>query len=86
MENHDEAEYTCRICGYIDDGPRWANGTPDNDICSACGSEFGLHDTLLQGVRELRGYRVGQGEPWSDPECKPEGWDLLRQLAKPPAE
>ncbi|WP_073766920.1 hypothetical protein [Streptomyces sp. CB02923] len=86
MDNIDDIESVCRVCGYDDGEPRWENGCPNNDICSACGAEAGLNDYILEGVRGLRGYWVGQGAPWTDPTRKPEGWDLLRQMASIPPE
>ncbi|MEF3118930.1 hypothetical protein [Streptomyces chrestomyceticus] len=82
----DEIETICRVCGYDDGEPRWVNGCANSDICSACASQSGLNDTMLSGVRELRGYWVGQGAPWSYPKDKPEGWDLLKQISNLPPE
>ncbi|MEV0281977.1 hypothetical protein AB0I22_37135 [Streptomyces sp. NPDC050610] len=86
MSMEDEIETLCRVCGYDDGEPRWVNGCAYSVICSACASQSGLNDNLLEGVRELRGYWVGQGAPWSCPEDKPEGWDLLKQISDLPPE
>ncbi|MEU7158463.1 hypothetical protein [Streptomyces chrestomyceticus] len=84
MENLDE-ECVCRICGFVD-GPFREDGCALNSICGCCGSESGIEDNLLEGVRSVRGYWVCRSSEWFRPSDKPEGWDLLTQLENIPPE
>jgi hypothetical protein len=83
-----EWETVCRVCGY-DDGvePFWEQGWPnENAICPCCGNEPSMGDVSLMGIRDYRGYWLGQGAPWSSPSSRPKDWDLLDQVTHIPAE
>ncbi|WP_073766919.1 hypothetical protein [Streptomyces sp. CB02923] len=81
MANNGEREDVCRVCGYSDGTVFREGGRPTSATCRCCGAQAGLQDTDLEQVWEVRGYWVGTGAEWLDPECRPEGWDLLRQVA-----
>ncbi|MFF8960301.1 hypothetical protein [Streptomyces sp. NPDC014894] len=85
-----DEEY-CRICGYGDGGLIWENGWPTAVICPCCGTESGIGDMGdpgtwegLRGIRDYRGYWVGNGARWHSPTLRPKEWDLLAQLADIP--
>ncbi|MCC3651173.1 hypothetical protein LIX60_06725 [Streptomyces sp. S07_1.15] len=91
-ETEDDEEI-CRICGYTEGDLLWEGGWPNYIICPCCGTESGIGDAGnpdswegLQGIRNSRGYWIGNGAQWSSPSLKPKSWDLLRQLAQLPPE
>ncbi|MEV6675187.1 hypothetical protein [Streptomyces sp. NPDC051162] len=81
MDNDVHTECACRICGYCDDSAFWRHGFFTSEICSCCGSQSGIEDITLESVRHVRGYWVGHGAQWFSPKCKPENWDLLKQMS-----
>jgi hypothetical protein len=68
--------YTCPVCGF--GGMLY----PPNDynICSCCGTEFGLDDVEITH-RELRREWLRNGAPWFSDELPPPfGWNPFVQL------
>lgn len=91
-EDAEDAEDFCRICGY-DEERFWEHGVPTSAICPCCGTESGIEDMGdpgdwegLRGIRNFRGYWVGNGAQWDTPTERPKDWDLLKQLANIPPE
>ncbi|MFF2021595.1 hypothetical protein ACFVW2_07260 [Streptomyces sp. NPDC058171] len=89
----DTDEEYCRICGYGDGGLIWEAGWPTAAICPCCGTESGIGDLGepgswegLRGIRDYRGYWVGNGAHWYSPYLRPKEWDLLAQLGSIPPE
>lgn len=83
-----EWETVCRVCGY-DDGVDafWEAGWPnEGNICDCCGNEPSVGDTSVMGLRNYRGYWLGQGAPWSSPNYRPKDWDILEQVKNIPSE
>lgn len=39
-----------------------------------------MGDVSVRGLREFRGYWLGQGAPWSSQRARPKDWDLLEQV------
>ena len=77
----------CRVCGLKQNEPPWTeNGGATWNICSACGSEFGLDDCYLFVVRQVRKEWIDNGSRWFRPEEKPENWSLEEQLKNIPPE
>ncbi|WP_267245258.1 hypothetical protein [Streptomyces sp. PR69] len=90
MTDDDDSEYFCRICGYGDGSAFWEDGWPTSVICDCCGTESGVGDMGepgswdgLSGIRNYRGYWVGNGAQWHSSR-KPKDWDLLEQLSHIP--
>ncbi|MER5888300.1 hypothetical protein ABT160_31150 [Streptomyces sp. NPDC001941] len=84
MDNDDETETACRICGYDDGEAVFKHGVPEYVICPCCYNESGIGDDNVTQVRQLRGYWVASGKLWHDPKFRPAGWDLLKQVANIP--
>ena len=84
----DETETVCRVCGF--DGENfWEGGWPNEAaICPCCGNEPDVGDSSVMGLRNYRGYWLGQGAPWSsqleERKHKRQGWDLLKQMENVP--
>jgi hypothetical protein len=66
-------EHTCPVCGYPDLFERpWSDGSPSDEICPCCGTQFGYDDALgadhidarQRIYRELRRAWVAAGSPW----------------------
>lgn len=73
----------CKVCGlfYPEFYPWGDNGeTPSHDICDCCGIEFGYEDNNAQSAKQARQKWLDGGANWSNPEKKPEKWDLQEQL------
>jgi len=88
----EDAEDFCRVCGYNEER-FWENGVPTSAICPCCGIESGIEDMGdlgtwkgLRGIRNFRGYWVGNGSGWSSPTLRPKDWDLFEQMANIPPE
>ncbi|MEU3354041.1 hypothetical protein [Streptomyces sp. NPDC037389] len=81
MENTDDFEDVCRICGYSDGESFREDGWPVGTICHCCGTEAGIGDNDLEQVREIREHWLRHGAQWWQPKSKPADWDLQRQLA-----
>lgn len=69
-------EKLCTVCGYeMEEGPR------DYNICSSCGTEFGLHD-VNSTVENLRYVWLSGGAKWYSAAIPPPTkWDPIQQLA-----
>lgn len=67
--------YMCPVCGYGMEDP------PENyNICSCCGTEFGLHDAN-SSLDTLRAEWLRSGATWwSQVDPVPEGWDPYVQV------
>ncbi|GAB2941506.1 hypothetical protein GCM10027028_48640 [Streptomyces sundarbansensis] len=81
-----DEESACRVCGHDDGDLFWEDGWPTALICVCCGNESDVSDTSLMGVRNYRGYWVGNGAAWHSPSFRPRDWHILEQLARIPAE
>ena len=71
------SENTCPVCGYeMREPPR------DYNICSSCGTEFGISD-VNSSVADLRDAWLESGPAWwSKTEAQPVGWDPVEQMAR----
>lgn len=72
----------CRVCGLTHDEPPWGEDglSPTFDICECCGVEFGYEDSnSTSGINYLLEW-VKSGAMWHDPQAKPHGWSLEKQL------
>ena len=76
--------YPCRVCGLDAEHPQY--DPPTFDYCFCCGAQFGYHDVKLKSVRKNRDHWLKNGAQWSEPEEKPEDWNLEEQLTNIPKE
>ncbi|EGQ8490607.1 MULTISPECIES: hypothetical protein [Vibrio] len=55
MSNNND-KMACRVCGLIQLDPPWGEDgkSPNYDICSCCGVEFGYEDSSVKGVSTYR--------------------------------
>lgn len=52
---HNNDEYICRICGFINEEITWDQGIyPTYNICECCGVEFGYEDCSLDSIYKYR--------------------------------
>ena len=80
---------TCPVCGYrpLFEDP-WTGGSPSDEICPCCGTQFGYDDAAGGDVErrrevygELRRRWVAAGFPWSSRSRRPpDGWDPIAQM------
>ena len=90
----EQAEYFCRVCGYIDKRmhPRWI--THDNgieatyDVCDSCGADSGADDDTLEAVRSRRQKWLASGPAWSNTGFSnpPDDWNPVEQMKHIPPE
>lgn len=76
----------CLVCGLDQGAFAWENNIPSHNICDCCGTEFGYHDCMLEGIKEHRNRWIDSGYKWFWPKSKPENWDPKRQLENIPEE
>jgi hypothetical protein len=73
----------CPVCGYdgLEELPYDHDGNPSYEICDCCGFEFGFDDDS-EGLsfEEYRKKWIEEGAKWFNPDMKPKGWDIKRQL------
>lgn len=74
----------CPVCGYdgLEEMPYDQDGNPSYEICDCCGFEFGFDDDS-EGIsfEEYRKKWIEEGAEWFNPDMKPKGWDIKRQLS-----
>jgi hypothetical protein len=69
-------ENFCPVCGY-----EMAVPPKNYNICSSCGTEFGVHD-VNASIAELREAWMKTGPKWwSKTAPQPEKWDPINQMA-----
>jgi hypothetical protein len=69
-------ENFCPVCGY-----EMAVPPKNYNICSSCGTEFGVHD-VNASIAELREAWMKTGPRWwSKTAPQPEKWDPITQMA-----
>ncbi|MET9497603.1 hypothetical protein [Streptomyces sp. NPDC006552] len=88
----DGEESICRVCGFLGE-IFWSNGEPTGVTCPCCGSESGVDDLGRPGdwnsmtlIRTSRGYWIANGAQWVNPELRPAGWTVLRQISEIPVD
>jgi hypothetical protein len=76
----------CHVCGYRPEGepPYLQDGGGTFAYCPCCGVEWGYQDSLPAGARRFREAWLAGGAPWSQPELRPDDWDLQEQLTHVP--
>jgi hypothetical protein len=84
-------DHTCPVCGYPDLYERpWFDGSPSDEICPCCGTQFGYDDALgaddidarQRIYDELRRVWVSAGSTWfSVSRRPPPTWDHAAQLS-----
>lgn len=78
-----EPSLCCRVCGlYLEEDP-WGEDlrSPTHEICACCGVQFGYEDSLPAGIVSYRQRWIDGGCAWFLPECRPEHWSAVAQLA-----
>ena len=77
----------CRVCGLRQSMPPWGRDgqSPTFDYCACCGVEFGYQDSNAEGVRRARARWLEGDAEWAEPDKRPPGWKLERQLTRIPA-
>ena len=81
-----EDKCCCRICGLLQIEAPWRedNQTPNYEICSCCGVEFGNEDYIPSSARAYREQWLQGGATWFIPKEKPKDWNLEEQLKQVP--
>ena len=82
------AIHHCPICGYdaLNEPPYNKYGHGSYEICSSCGTEFGVDefdsfDDYETTVKKLRQTWIDEGMKWwSDSTPPPDGWNPKKQL------
>ncbi len=75
--------HLCPVCGFdrLAEPPYNAEGGGSFEICPCCGFEYGFDDHGEGRTHAAhRADWLERGAPWFDPDARPEGWDLQRQL------
>lgn len=90
--NDDTVTYRCPVCGYPDQieadlDTQWQALVSSYDICSCCGTEFGLDvrgaslEAVKQSIHRRRAEWISEGHPWFfKQESPPKSWDWRAQL------
>lgn len=75
MHSNDE-KMVCRVCGLLQHEPPWGDDgkSPNFDICSCCGVEFGYEDSSKVSVINYRKVWLEHGTKWFDLKKMPEHW------------
>jgi hypothetical protein len=81
-------QFNCRVCGiYLEESPWGEDGnSPNYEMCSCCGVEFGNQDYTVESVKRYREKWLSDGAKWSLPKFKPSDWDLNEQMKNIPKE
>jgi len=79
-------KHLCPVCGWpeLDEPPRNDSGGASDEICPACGYQFGFDDDD-RGLtyEEARARWIADGMKWWSPSRKaPSVWDPARQLTR----
>ncbi len=82
MHSNNLQHLVCRVCGLIQQEPPWGSDgkSPNYDICSCCGVEFGYEDSTDIGVIAYRKKWLESGSKWNNCEDMPENWNVEEQL------
>ncbi|RDX39102.1 hypothetical protein DZA51_00235 [Vibrio campbellii] len=85
MPNNND-KMACRVCGLIQSDPPWGEDgkSPNYDICSCCGVEFGYEDSSVKGVSIYRKNWLKGGSSWEDDAEKPTNWSVEEQFKNIP--
>lgn len=88
MNNINEDNHLCRVCGlYVESSPWGDDGKcPTYEICPCCGVEFGNEDYTIESTIEYRIKWLNNGAKWFDCKDKPLYWVLEEQLKQIPRE
>lgn len=87
-----EEEVECPVCGFAPLHERpWRDDSPSDEICPACGIQFGLDDAGPGGADARTGYYAAfrqqwraNGYPWFSPSRTPApGWDPKGRFGDP---
>ncbi|MCX6318209.1 MAG: hypothetical protein NTW29_13020 [Bacteroidetes bacterium] len=70
-------KFHCRVCGFSYDELHWGidDKSPDYDICTCCGVEFGYEDFTIESVKNYRDNWIKLGMIWFVPKTKPDEWN-----------
>jgi hypothetical protein len=75
--------WMCPVCGFdgLVERPYRPNGSGSYETCSACGFEYGFHDSS-EGIShaEYRGSWIAKGMPWRSRGEPPPRWDPATTL------
>jgi hypothetical protein len=83
---HSDPTWNCRVCGFHQMEPQYGDDgkSPTFNICTCCGVEFGYQDTTVNSAKSFRKKWIEDGCAWSEPDRRPEKWDLDAQLSHIP--
>lgn len=76
----------CRVCGYYSEEAPWGEGgkTPNYEICSCCGVEFGNEDYTYESVLQYRKTWMEKGCVWFDVRKRSSDWNKEEQFKQIP--
>lgn len=74
--------YQCPICGWI--GLDEIQTAPFNshEICSCCGTQFGLDVIEARDLKTIREDWLAEGAPWFDSDAEPIDWSLDKAVTQ----
>ena len=72
-----KVENLCPVCGYEMEEP-----AAHYNICSSCGTEFGLNDVNVGILQLQQNWVAGGMRWWSQSDPQPENWNPLNQLER----
>ncbi|MDM3871439.1 hypothetical protein QSV34_08730 [Porticoccus sp. W117] len=75
--------YACPVCGWtgLDEKPKYPYSS--HEICSCCGTQFGLDVVSDSGIKKVREEWLAEGANWFDDETVPTEWNVaaaIRQI------
>jgi hypothetical protein len=92
MTQTTSTNYFCHVCGApLGDFAPWGEDglSPTHGICDCCGVEYGYEDYILSSLITFKANWLSSGGHWKNPNAKPMGLSLERQLQcvpdRPPA-
>ncbi|MGI9948613.1 hypothetical protein [Vibrio hyugaensis] len=85
---NDNEKMVCRVCGLTQHEPPWGGDgkSPNFDICSCCGVEFGYEDSSFISTTNYRRKWLENGAKWFDLDEMPTNWCAKEQLKNVPVD
>lgn len=70
-------KHTCIVCGFINLEQVPIYPFSSHEICSCCGTEYGLDVQRIEDVELVRQEWLDEGAPWFyDDADRPDGWNM----------
>ncbi|MFZ5638655.1 MAG: hypothetical protein ACOY82_18930 [Pseudomonadota bacterium] len=78
----DGGHYFCPVCGWLGLEVRPVHPFDSYEICSCCGTEFGLDVSEKDDIEIVREDWLNEGAAWFSEEDRPADWNVERAQAQ----